>query len=374
MPLTRRRFLAASARAAAAAWLAPSEARRFTVPFVDEGAFPLERTIGEGLGRRRALDLSTLNGEALLIRQERFFIRTGCPDRLPPVDSWKVVLHGLVEAPLEVSIGWLWREAAPMGEHLLECAGNSRALHFGLMSAAAWSGVRLERLLARMRRRPGATRVLVSGFDDHTRLDRGSLAGASWIFGLEELLAAGAFLATGMNGGPLAPDHGHPVRLVVPGWYACTAIKWVNEIVLVDDRAAPTGHMREYAARTHQDPVAPALARDFRPATIDPAAVPVRVEAHAGPEGGLVYRVVGLQWGGPPAGEGLSIRLNPDHAYRPVQEAAHAGSMPWALWSHEAGRLRPGRYRIDLAFAGRTRRTRRLDRGFYAREVVIEAG
>lgn len=342
-----------------------------TLPFVGEGSFPLERTVGAGLGRRRALDLSTLAREAPLIPQDRFFIRTGCPDRLPATTSWKVRVHGLIETPLEIPIDELKREAADMGAHLLECAGNSRAAHFGFMSAARWTGVKLERLLDRVRRLPRATRVLVSGFDEHSTLDPGSVPGASWIFGLDEVREAGAFLATEMNGAPLSPDHGDPLRLVVPGWYACTAIKWVNEIELLDDEAPATDHMREYGGRTHQDPSGPRLARDFQPATIDPAAVPVRVEKLAAGDGRISYRIVGVLWGGASRARALSIRLNPDSGYAPVQEIEDDVSGPWTLWLHTIQSLAPGCYRIELVVRDTAVRTRRLDAGFYARLIEM---
>jgi len=396
---TRRRFLEGSAGAAVAAWLAPvesalsrawaaAEGERLlgTVPFVGEGDFPLKTTVGAGLGKRRALDLSTLTPGEPLTPQDEFFIRTGCPDRLPPTASWKVRVHGLADAPLEVPIGDLKREAVPMGAHLLECAGNSRAAHFGFMSAARWTGVPLERLLARVSLHSRATRVLVSGFDEHSILDPGSVPGASWIFGLDQVRETGAFLATEMTGAPLSLDHGYPLRLVVPGWYACTAIKWVNEIVLVDDEAPATDHMREYAGRTHQEPAGPRdrlliqegrrpegppLARDFQPATIDPAALPVRVEKLGGRDGQVSYRVVGTLWGGRALARALSIRFNPDLSFTPVEEIASGAGSPWTLWSHRFRPQAPGRYRIELAIRDPGVRTRRLDMGFYAREIEI---
>src|SRR5262249_47478337 len=225
-----------------------------TLPFVGEGEFPLETTVGEGLGRRRALDLATLSPQSPLVPQERFFIRTACPDALPSTGSWKVRVRGLVDAPSEIDAGALRREADDRGVHLMECAGNSQAAHFGFMSAARWTGVPLARVLDRIRPLPRAKRVLVSGFDRHAVQDPTSVPGASWIFGLDEIRAAAAFLATGMEGAPLRPDHGDPLRLVVPGWYGCTAIKWVDEIALVDDDAPATDQMREYAGRTHQPP------------------------------------------------------------------------------------------------------------------------
>jgi len=375
---TRRRFLEAAAGAAAATWLAPAarsaapERRLGTVPFVGEGTFPVDTTIGAGLGQRRALDLSTLSPRALLTPQDRFFIRTGCPDRRPPAASWTVRVHGLVEAPVDIALEALEREAAPQGVHLLECSGNSRAAHFGFLSAAEWTGVALERVLARIRPRSRAARVLVSGFDEHSVGDPGSVPGASWIFGLDQVRASGAFLATQMNGAPLDRDHGEPLRLVMPGWYGCASIKWVNEIALVEDAAPLTGQMREYAGRTHQATVGPrTLARDFQPATVDPAALPVRVDKLAGAGGRISYRVMGIVWGGPTPPRALGIRFNPDLPLTPVEDMGRADGRTWALWSHRFEPPAPGRYRIELAVRDPAVRTRRLDMGFYAREIQI---
>ncbi len=229
----------------------------------------------------------------------------------------------------------------------------------------------LQRLLERARLLPRAPQVLVSGFDEHSTLDPGSVPGASWIFGLGQIRESRAFLATEMNGAPLSLDHGYPLRLVVPGWYGCTAIKWVNEIALVDDEAPATDQMREYAGRTHQDvagprdlalvqegrrPEGPRLAKDFLPGTIDRAALPVRVEKLGARGGPASYRIVGI---------------NPDLSFEPVSEIGSASSSPWTLWSHNFRPQAPGRYRIELAVTDRDVRTRRLDMGFYAREIEI---
>jgi DMSO/TMAO reductase YedYZ molybdopterin-dependent catalytic subunit len=399
---TRRDFLELLAGAAIAPGLAPllrgasleasaasGEAKVIaTLPFADEGNFPLETTVGAGLGRRRALDLARLSPDALVVPHERFFIRTGPPERLPAAASWKVRVHGLVAAPVEIPIEELERQAVPVGTHLLECAGNSRGAHFGLMSVAEWTGVPLARVLDRVRPARDATQVLVSGFDEHGAPEPLSEPGASWIFGLDEIRESGAFLATRMNGAALDPDHGYPLRLVVPGWYGCTAIKWVNEIALVDDEAPSTGQMREYAGRTHQDavgprdealiqagrrPEGPPLARDFWPATIDPAALPVRVEKIAADGGRFSYRILGIRWGGAEPAPALKIRFRPDSPFEPVEKTYGAPGRPWTFWAHAFRPRTAGRYRIELAVRDASVRTRRLDAGYYAREIDIDA-
>jgi DMSO/TMAO reductase YedYZ molybdopterin-dependent catalytic subunit len=95
-----------------------------------------------------------------------------------------------------------------------------------------------------------------------------------------------------MNGKPLTKDHGAPVRLIVPGWYGCACIKWVNEITLVDDGAAATSQMQEFAGRTQQMGV-PKLVRDYQPARIEQVAMPTRIEKWMIDER-IVYRVTGI--------------------------------------------------------------------------------
>jgi DMSO/TMAO reductase YedYZ molybdopterin-dependent catalytic subunit len=255
------------------------------------------------------------------------------------------------------------------GVHLMECAGNPRGLHFGLISAATWAGIPLAKVLERVEPRSGATAVLISGFDRHSQPSERSIAGASWIFTRDQLESSGAFLAMEMNGQPLPLDHGSPIRLVMPGWYGCTCIKWVDEIVLVDAAEPATSQMREFAERTHQTGI-PALARDFQPATIDLAAMPVRVEKWWIKEQ-IEYRVVGILWGGTRRTNALAIRFNRDMDYVPVEHFDHQTNATWTLWTHSWRPKVPGQYWIQLRVTDSSLRARRLDKGYYARKVIL---
>ncbi|MBS2014389.1 MAG: molybdopterin-dependent oxidoreductase [Deltaproteobacteria bacterium] len=343
------------------------------VPFDGEGPAVLGVPTGAGLDGRLYDDLSTLEVGSLVTPTSRFYVRTRYPDRLDPAAPWRVAVGGLVERELVMSLEEITSRAGARGVHVLECSGNGSGAAFGMLSAAAWEGAPLLPLLReRARWRPEATRVLVSGFDDHSQPSARSTAGASWIFTTGELEATGAFLATKMNGEPLPRDHGAPLRLVVPGWYGCASIKWVNEIVLVGEGEPATSHMREFASRTMQSGT-PELARDFRPAEIDAAAMPVRVEEWRVGER-RVYRVLGLAWGARPlaAAPSLAIRMNADRPYEPV---AFCASPPdgasWSWWGHAFETRRPGPHEMRLAYREPGLRTRRLDSGFYARTVTL---
>lgn len=378
MSVTRRDFLADALGASLAALLPPPARAAAepgveflgTLPFAEEAALPLETVVGTGLDGRRALDLGGLEAATDVTPSERFFVRTLCPDRLTLAGPWTIRLHGLVEQAVDVPLDDLLRAARPMGVHLIECAGNTPRAHFGLISAADWTGIPVAAVFERARVRREATRVRIAGFDDHSRRARGSVPGASWVFGLDDLARAGAFFATEMNGAPLSRDHGFPVRLVVPGWYGCVSAKWANEIEWMDDNAVPTSQMREFADRTEQDRVDLAYARDYRPATVEVAALPVRIERWRA-AGRRFCKVVGILWGGDKPVERLAIRFGPAGQWAPVDEFQHRSTDSWNLWSHRWA-SRPGRHRIELRVEDPGVRSRRLDRGFYARSFVLE--
>lgn len=340
-----------------------------TVEFSGEAQVPMETVLGAGLDGRKYTDLGKLTARTAVTPTERFYVRTQASALLQEPKNWAVSMAGLVTRPTELPIDDLKKNAKPMGVHLMECSGNSRSVHFGLMSAAEWAGVPLLDVLGEVRAKQGSTRVRVSGFDEYPDPSASSVAGASWIFGWEELKAAGAFLAMEMNGSPLTRDHGSPVRLVVPGWYGCASIKWLNEVSLVEDAAETTSQMREFAERTHQKGV-PKLARDYEVARIDQAAMPIRVEKWLA-SGKLRYRIVGILWGGRQLVKTLEIRFNPEEDYVAVENFEQKTNDPWSFWTHTWTPKQTGSYLIRLRVKDPQVVTRRLDAGYYMRSVEI---
>lgn len=346
-----------------------------TLAFTGERRSAVGRRTGFGLDGRLAFDLSALEGQGSpIVPTEQFFVRTSSPRDLPPAEGWSIQLGGLAGESRTILARDLVKRARPRGVQLLECSGNSRSRAFGLLSAASWKGVLLTELLQDAEPAPGARSLLVSGMDpggDGREADEeasGTPPHASWIFPFQELKDRGAFLATHMNGEPLPPDHGRPVRLIVPGYYGCACIKWVNRLAFVGQREPSTEQMREFASRTHQRG-APALAKDFRPANMDLAAMPVRVERwRIGAE--VLHRIVGIVWGGERAVESLMIRIG-EADPESVSNLEQKQNSSWTLWSHPWRPSAPGNHRITLSVDDSTVSTRRLDRGFYARVITV---
>ncbi len=182
--------------------------------FTGESRAPLDTIIGAGLDARLYSDLSTLNPEQLVTPIEKFYTRTCASELLDGGKPWTIKVGGLVQEPVNLTLGDLEKSAKPLGMHLMECSGNARATRFGLLSVGDWTGVPISDLLA-TRMKPRTERVMVSGFDQYPMKSATSIPGADWVFTIEQLKASKAFLATEMNRQRLSKDHGAPVRLIM---------------------------------------------------------------------------------------------------------------------------------------------------------------
>ncbi len=174
----------------------------------------------------------------------RFYLRNHVDIPNLDGDNYRLSIGGLVERPLKLSMRELHNLHAESEVLTLECAGNGRSLFdpavpgeawgLGAVSTAEWTGVRLMEVLERARLRAGATELtfrgadsgVVDGHDATVRFERG--------LSLDQIRETDALLAYEMNGEPLSPPHGYPLRLIVPGWYAVSSVKWLTEIIITD--------------------------------------------------------------------------------------------------------------------------------------------
>jgi DMSO/TMAO reductase YedYZ molybdopterin-dependent catalytic subunit len=164
---------------------------------------------------------------------------------VPLVDAseWTLTIGGAVEHPIALTLDELRARTSVELTATMECAGNGRALLeprpisqpwlTEAVGTARWRGVPLAELLEEAAPSPGAVDVVFAGLDRgvegevEQRYER-SLTVA-------DALAVSAVLAYEMNGAPLPPQHGFPLRLVVPGWYGMTNVKWLAAIDVTEE-------------------------------------------------------------------------------------------------------------------------------------------
>jgi sulfane dehydrogenase subunit SoxC len=181
---------------------------------------------------------------------------------IPAVDpgSWRLSLSGAVERPLDLSLVDLQRRPAVTARVLLECAGNGRARLeprpvsqpwlLEAVGTAEWTGTPLAPLLEEAGLSAEAVDVAFTGADHG--VERGVEQDYVRGLPLAEALRPDVLLVWGMNGAPLPPQHGAPLRLLVPGWYGMAQVKWLRAI---DVLAEPfTGFQNATAYRLKVDP------------------------------------------------------------------------------------------------------------------------
>ncbi|WP_435552003.1 sulfite oxidase [Natrinema sp. CGMCC1.2065] len=176
----------------------------------------------------------------------------------PAAEEWIVELGGAVERAADLEMAAIREEYPTVAvAHTMECAGNGRGYfepetgsvqwEYGAVSTAFWTGTPLRSILAdhgaatdddMWLTAVGGDRPEVDGEND--RFARSIPMGKV----LEDCI-----LAYEVNGEPLPPEHGHPVRLLVPGWYGVNSVKWVTELRVTETMV----HGEEWTDRDGED-------------------------------------------------------------------------------------------------------------------------
>jgi DMSO/TMAO reductase YedYZ molybdopterin-dependent catalytic subunit len=175
-----------------------------------------------------------------------FYVRTHFPIPAIDRDAWWLQVEGEVEKAFAINYEQLITFESVTAPVTLECAGNNRSFlepkvkgvqwHLGAVSTAEWTGVRLSTLLDRASPKPNACEVILEGADcgmlEDPKGPPGELTFARSI--PLEKARRDVLLAYKMNGEDLPPEHGFPVRAIVPGWYAMASVKWLQRIIVTD--------------------------------------------------------------------------------------------------------------------------------------------
>lgn len=240
------RLVAAASVAAPPAWFAaPAHAASPTASAAPGIVKPLPSEVFTVRGTNAETNFAALRETGLLTPAERFFVRnhTVTP-RIEAVD-WRLKVwgDGLKGPAVEFTYDELRALPAVTRTSFVECAGNARSYYasqqnqqvsgtawtLGAIGTARWRGARLGDVLHRAGIARHAVDVLPRGLDDEVISDGINLGHVRRPLPVAKALDD-VVLAYEMNGDPLPPDHGHPVRLIVPSWVGIANIKWVGDI------------------------------------------------------------------------------------------------------------------------------------------------
>jgi sulfane dehydrogenase subunit SoxC len=209
------------------------------------------------------------------------------------------------------------------------------------VGTARWRGVPLRSLLQEAGVQEGATEVVFLG------LDRGTEGGVEQDFArslaLDEALRDEVLLAYELNGAPLPPQHGFPLRLVVPGWYGMTNVKWLTRIEVVDEPFGGHQQAQSYRLRQEEDEEGIPLSRMRPRALMVPPGIPdFPTRERVVPAGGC--RLEGRAWSGVAPVVAVEVSVDGGETWQPAELDDAVGEWAWRGWSFDWEPSEPGKY------------------------------
>jgi DMSO/TMAO reductase YedYZ molybdopterin-dependent catalytic subunit len=287
---------------------------------------------------------------------DRYFIRSHFPVPVLKAENWRLIVEGDVERRVVLGFSELRGLAHRRITATMECAGNSRAAvqppaegvpwGNGALGTARWSGVSLAEVLALASPRVTAREVMFEGADRGSEPEVSGELPFAMSVPLEKALEPDTLLAWEMNGEPLTPSHGYPVRAIVPDWYGMASVKWITRIEVLSSPFEGFFRTHPYVfIHEGDDPAAPR-----KPVTrlLVKSLITSPKEGSVLPPGRHLLR--GVAW----SGEGPIVRVQVSQSPvggddRPelwtdatilAPRAAHT----WVRWEHPVELRRPGYY------------------------------
>jgi DMSO/TMAO reductase YedYZ molybdopterin-dependent catalytic subunit len=259
---------------------------------------------------------------------------------IPYLDAagWSLSIGGTVSNPLTLSLSEIEQLPAQTLRVTMECAGNGRArltprpLSQPWLSeaigTAEWTGTSVWPLLERAGISDDAVEVVFTGADHG--IEKGVEHDYARSLTIAELRNPAVMLVYAMNGRPLEPQHGFPLRLLVPGWYGMTSVKWLSSIEVV--RAPFTGYQQAtaYWYKADADDRGTPVDRIRVRSLMVPPGVPDFFSRHRLVDRGEV-ELIGRAWSGVAPVSRVEVGI--DGSWSDARLEARAGDFAWRRWS-----------------------------------------
>jgi DMSO/TMAO reductase YedYZ molybdopterin-dependent catalytic subunit len=263
---------------------------------------------------------------------------------VPEIDgeAWRLEIGGAVGRPMSLALRDLRAMASESRAVTLECAGNGRALTepraisqpWGLeaVGTAVWTGVPLRDVLVQAVPVAGAVEVVFTGFD--RGIDGGIEQDYARSLSLADAMREEVMLTWNMNGAPLPPQHGYPLRLVVPGWYGMASVKWLRSITVVDTPFLGDQMIRAYRFRSEEDEPGTPVTHINPRSLMEPPGIPdfLTRERFLAP-GPVTLR--GRAWSGWGPIERVEVSTDGGDSWAEARLLAAQGPAAWRRWEFD---------------------------------------
>jgi len=267
----------------------------------------------------------------------------------PKVDpaTWRLEVGGMVRKPLSLTLDDLQKRTTHHFHATLECGGNGAGIGFmGAIGNMRWTGTPLAPLLREAGLLKRAREVVFVGADEKSEKirDQEVVQRFARSLSLEHARQPEVHLAWALNGKPLDPVHGAPVRLVVPGWYGIAWVKWLTRIDVIDRRFMGKWMAREYV--TLRGNPLPDGSTDWRETSVCTMNVKsIAARAVRRPDGSV--RITGAAWSDGTPLRRVEVRID-DGPWLPATLARKpsAARHTWTLWHIDWPKPTPGDHTV----------------------------
>jgi DMSO/TMAO reductase YedYZ molybdopterin-dependent catalytic subunit len=276
---------------------------------------------------------------------------------IPAIDAGRheLSVDGRVRTPLTLRMDELRRRPAVSMPVVMECAGGGRAhltprpvsapWHDEAVGCAEWTGVPLRAVLEEAGVLDDAVEILFTGCD--RGVDQGVEQDYQRSLPVDEAMRDDVLLAYAMNGGPIPPAHGHPLRLVVPEWYGMASVKWLRSITAIPEPFEGVQQTVLYRYRSTEDEPGTPVTRKRPRALMAPPGIPEflsRVRhAHTGE-----IELTGRAWSGDGPVARVEVSADGGDTWADASLDPPLGRHAWIGWSYRWEVAEPGDYELRV--------------------------
>ena len=314
-----------------------------------------------------------------------FFVRNHFDAPTLDAATWRLKVDGLAGREVELDLAAIEQFPVRSVFATMECAGNGRSFleqatngvqwGAGAIGHAEWTGVPLRLILEMARPRSAAREVVFTGADRGSEPDHPETMHFARSLPLETAWGEDILLATQMNGEPLTPAHGYPLRLIVPGWYGVASVKWLTQIHLTDEEFNGYYQSAKYTVRKR-------TARGMQVEIVgemQPKSEIIQPADH-GRVGIGLNRIFGVAWAGPDAVAAVEVSTDDGRNWTQANLIGMTARYSWTMWEYSWRPSQTGRVRIlsrAISASGRMQPMRHeaLNGGYlihHSRPIVVD--
>jgi len=270
--------------------------------------------------------------EGIITPNGLFFSRShGGTAHVDP-NEYRLMIHGLVEKPIVLTLAELKRYPSVTRTHFIECPANGgqewrgpqfNSVQFakGFMASAEWTGVYIKDILADLGLKPTAQWMLAEG-SDNSKMGR--------TVPVDKVLDD-AMVVWGQNGEALRPEQGYPVRLLLPGWEGNLCVKWLRRLEFASE---PWYCKEETSKYTDLKPTGKAIQHFYANEVNSTVVSPSPEIPWTDLPDGAVVEIEGLAWSGMGTITGVDLSFDGGRNYVEANLKGQVLPKSWTRWSY----------------------------------------